>query len=252
MKKYIIGWILVKLLLVVVFSLFVFTSFPNLQLAQTTESPTPTPKITDDKITRATSDPFKGDLSRYDRENRAEKLQIERVMDLLQIKEGTTVADIGAGGGWFSAIASKRVGNKGKVYAVDINDKAIEYINKRKEKDNLTNVEAVLGETDDPQLKKNSIKAVLILNTYHEIAEPIIYLKNLLPTLKKGALVGIIDREGDGEDHGIDIETIVKEANQAGFTLKEQYDFVEDSMDYFLIFEITKSNKIGRKKTKKH
>ena len=251
MKKYIIGWIIVKLMLLGAFGLFVFTGFPHSHFAQTTKSPTPTPETTDDKIDRATSNPFKGDLSRYDRENRAEKLQIDRVMDLLEITNGKKVADIGAGGGWFSAIASKRVGEKGKVYAVDINVDAIEYINKRKEKDNLTNVEAVLGKTDAPLLKNKSIDAVLILNTYHEIAEPIIYLKNLKTSLKKGALVGIIDREGNGDDHGIDIETIVKEAAKAGFALKGQYDFVEGSMDYFLIFEIAKPKKDDLKKREK-
>lgn len=238
MKKYIIAWIAVKLTILGVFSFYVFQENSILQLAQVSTSPTPAAAIVDDKIDRPTSNPFKGDLSRYDKENRAENLQIERVMNLLQITEGKTVADIGAGGGWFSAIASKRVGEKGKVFAVDINKDAIKYINERREKENLQNVEAVLGKTDDPLLKKDSIDAVLILNTYHEIAEPIIYLKNLKPSLKKGALVGIIDRNGDGEDHGIDTKTLIGEVERAGFLLKEQFNFVKDSMDYFIIFEM--------------
>ncbi len=251
MKKYIITWIFIKLILLGVFWVFAFSSFQIPQFAQVAKSPTPTPEIVDDKIDRPTSDPFKGDLSRYDKENRAEKLQIERVMNLLNITEGKQVADIGAGGGWFSAIASKRVGEKGKIYAVEINEDAIKYINERKEKEKLTNVIAVLGETENPLLSKNSIDAVLILNTYHEIAEPIVYLKNLKKALKKEALVGIIDRNGDGEDHGIDKETVIEEAKKAGFSLKEQYDFVEDSMDYFLIFQIDTSKKDDRKDLKK-
>lgn len=238
MKKYIISWIVVKIALLGVFSFFVFSEFQSSNFAQVAKSPTP--EIVDDKINRPTSNPFEGDLSRYDKENRADNLQIERVMNLLQISEGKTVADIGAGGGWFSAIASKRVGEKGKIYAVDINKDVIKYINERKEKEKLTNVVAVLGKTDDPLLDKNSIDAILILNTYHEIAEPIIYLKKLKQSLKKGALVGIIDREGNGDDHGIDSKTLIKEADKAGFILKQQYDFVEDSMDYFLIFEVKK------------
>jgi SAM-dependent methyltransferase len=250
MKKLIISGIILKLSFLILFGFFFLNGFEILQLAQTKTTPTPVPE-SNDKIDRPTSDPFKGDLSRYDRENRAEKLQIERVMDLLKITSGNKVADIGAGGGWFSAIASKRVGEKGIVYAVDINPEAITYINNRKEKEKLTNIEAVLGKTEDPLLAKNTIDAVLILNTYHEIAEPIVYLKNLKKSLKKDALIGIIDRFGDGGDHGIDIETIIKEANRAGFSLKGQYDFVEDSMDYFLIFETTKTIKNDRTKNKK-
>lgn len=230
------------------FWIFAFSGLPNYQLAQIVK--TPTPEVTTDTIERETSDPFKGDLSRYDKENRAEKLQIERVMDLLEITEGKTIADIGAGGGWFSVIAARRVGDKGKVYAVDINPDAIKYINERKKKEEIANVEAVLGEPQNPLLAKNSIDATLILNTYHEIAEPIIYLKNLKPTLKKHALVGIIDRDGDGGDHGINKETVIKEAKKAGFLLKEQYDFVEDSMDYFLIFRQDTSKKDNQKTLK--
>ncbi len=251
MKKYILGFVAIKLTLLGLFSFFVFSDYPTLQFAQVKQTPTTTPEIADDKINRPTSDPFKGDLSRYDRENRAEKLQIERVMDLLEITEGKNVADIGAGGGWFSAIASKRIGDKGLVYAVDINEDAIKYINDRKLIEKITNITAVLGKTDDPLLKKKSIDGVLILNTYHEIAEPIIYLKNLKPALKKDALVGIIDRDGDGENHGIPQQTIIEEAKKAGFSLKGQYDFVEDSMDYFLIFQMDNAKKNDGKTSNK-
>lgn len=250
MKKYIIGWVLVKLILVGLFGMFAFSGFQPEQFAQIANTPTPTPYNKADKIERETSEPFKGDLSRYEREKRAENLQIERIMDLLQISEGKTVADIGAGGGWFSAIASKRVGNKGKIFAVDINEDAIKFINERKTSEKINNIEAILGKTDDPLLEKNSIDAVLILNTYHEIAEPIIYLKSLKTALKANALVGIIDRDGDGTDHGIDKNVIIAEAKKAGFSLKEQYDFVEDTMDYFLIFQIDKLNNNDRKKIK--
>jgi len=239
MKKHVIAWVSVKLLLLGVFSAFVFSGGERLQLAQTTA--TPTPEVADDKIDRPTSNPYKGDLSRYDKEGRAEKLQIQRVMDLLGISKGKNVADIGAGGGWFSVIAAERIGEKGEVYAVDINEDAITYINERKVRENYPNIEAVLGTFDDPKLPKKSVDAVLILNTYHEIEEPIVYLKNLLPALKKGALVGIIDRNGDGDDHGIDEVTLVAEAKRAGFVLKERFDFVNASnMDYFAIFSVEK------------
>lgn len=240
MKKILVGLVFVKSLFFLSVAVFLFSGDLTVINSQTKPalSPTATPAAApeDDKTIRPTSDPYKGDLARYDRENRAEKLQIERVMDLLQITAGKTVADIGAGGGWFSAIASKRVGEQGIVYASDINEDSIKYINERKEREKLTNIKAILGTTDDPLLPKNSIDAVLILNTYHEFGEPVKLMKNLRNYLKKDALVGIIDRDGGGDDHGIGKETVIEEAAKAGFELKETYDFVEDDMDYFLIF----------------
>ena len=83
--------------------------------------------------------------------------------------------------------------------------------------------------------------SVLILKTYHEIAEPIRFLKNLRASLRQDALVGIIDRNGNGDDHGISKEMVVQEAKLAGFSLKEKFDFVKaDGMDYFLVFRIQK------------
>ena len=82
-----------------------------------------------------------------------------------------------------------------------------------------------MGEFEDPKLPAKSIDAVLILNTYHEIEQPVVYMKKLRKALKKGALVGIIDRDGDGDDHGIDEATLIAEAKRAGFSLKERFDF---------------------------
>ena len=100
----------------------------------------------------------------------------------------------------------------------------------------------VLGKFDDPSLPKESVDAVLILKTYHEIEKPITFMKNLKAALRNGALVGIIDKNGVGDDHGLDRDKVVDELARAGFVLKEEYDFVKgDRMDYFLVFEVGKS-----------
>ena len=238
MKKYIIGWIAVKLVLLAAF-IFYLSGYNATQLAQTAKSPTPT----DDKIERPTSNPYTGDLARFDRENRAERLQINRVMDLLGIKEGSSVADIGAGGGWFTVIAARRVGSDGKVYAVDINTESKTFIDSRAQKEGLTNVKTVTSTPDDPLLPKEAIDAVLILNTYHEVSEPIVLMKNLRKSLRKNALVGIIDRNGKGDDHGIDLSEVIKETQRAGFRFKESHSFVSAGrMDYFAIFELAPEN----------
>jgi predicted methyltransferase len=184
---------------------------------------------------RKTSTPYTGDLSIFDSPGRDERLQINRVMDILGITPGKTVADIGAGSGWFTVRAAKRVGDSGTVYAVDINPEAIQYIDSRIRKEDLHNVKPILGKPDDPLLPA-AVDAVLLLKTYHEVAHPIQLLRNLRASLAEGAKVGVIDREGNGENHGIAPEVVIREANEAGFQLLEKYDFVKDGMDYFLVF----------------
>ena len=186
---------------------------------------------------RKTSEPYTGDLSVFESPGREDRLQINRVMDLLGIAAGKGVADIGAGSGWFTVRAARRVGAGGLVYAVDINPEAIRYVNERAQKEKLRNVKTVLGKSDDPVLPTNSVDAVLLLKTYHEVAQPVALLRNLRGALRPEAKVGIIDRNGNGEDHGVGSDVVIREAQEAGYQLLEQYDFVKgDKMDYFLVF----------------
>lgn len=190
---------------------------------------------------RKTSEPYTGDLSIFESPGRGERLQINRVMDILGISSGKSVADIGAGSGWFTVRAAKRVGGTGLVYAVDINPEAIRYIAQRGAKEKLTNIKTILSKPDDPLLPPNSVDAVLLLKTYHEVAQPVTLLRNLRSALRPGAKVGVIDRNGNGEDHGVGSDVIIREAQQAGFRLSGQFDFVKaDKMDYFLIFTAEK------------
>lgn len=190
---------------------------------------------------RKTSDPYTGDLSIFESPGRGERLQINRVMDILGITAGKSVADIGAGSGWFTVRAAERVGGAGMVYAVDINPEAIRYIAQRGQKEKLQNIKTILSKPDDPLLPPNSVDAVLLLKTYHEVANPVQLFRNLWPALRPGAKVGVIDRNGNGEDHGVGCEVVIREAQQAGYRLSAQHDFVKaDKMDYFLIFTLEK------------
>jgi len=189
---------------------------------------------------RKTSEPYTGDLSIFDSPGRDERLQVNRVMDILGITSGKTVADIGAGSGWFTMQAARRVGGGGVVYAVDINPEAIRYIADRAQKEQLHNVKTILGKADNPLLPAASVDSVLLLKTYHEVAEPIALLQNLRASLRPGARIGIIDRNGNGENHGVGRDIVLRETAQAGYRLLKQYDFVKgDKMDYFLVFTAT-------------
>lgn len=191
------------------------------------------------RIKRPTSTPYTGDLAIFEDPKRDENLQINRVMDLLKIKEGFSVADIGAGSGWFTVRAARRVGGKGAVYAVEINPAFLEHIERRASDEKLANIHTVLGKEDDPLLPPGSVDAALLLKTYHEIAQPILLLERLRKAMRTGALLGVIDRNGNGKDHGISKRTVVNEAKEAGFSLIDEYDFVKpDGMDYFLVFRV--------------
>src|SRR5208282_6233407 len=106
---------------------------------------------------RKTSNPYTGDLSIFESPGRDERLQINRVMDMLGIEPGKNVADIGAGSGWFTVRAARRVTGSGTVYAVDINPEAIHYIDQRAKKDHLQNIKTILSQPDDPQVRSDSI-----------------------------------------------------------------------------------------------
>jgi SAM-dependent methyltransferase len=193
-------------------------------------APAQTPK-------RATSTPYTGDLSVFDSPGRDQRLHIDHVMDILGIAPGKSVADIGAGSGWFALRAARRVGSSGTVYAVDINPEAIRYIDRRVHSESLANIKTILSKPDDPMLPKEAVDAVLLLKTYHEVADPVALLEHLRPALRPGARLGIIDRNGNGTDHGVGRKIVMEEAARAGYRLVETYEFVkDDGMDYFLVF----------------
>jgi len=212
-------------------SLFLILLFASFSAAQNA-APAPVPR-------RPTSTPYTGDLSIFESPGRENRLQIDRVMDLLKISPGKTVADIGAGSGWFTVRAARRVGPPGTVYAVDINPESIHYIDQRARKESLANIKTILSKEDDPLLPAGAVDSVLLLKTYHEVADPVKLLQKLRPSLKPGALLGVIDRNGNGTDHGISSKVVVEEAAKAGYRLLSTYDFVKpDRVDYFLVFTL--------------
>ena len=206
--------------------------------AQTVATPSAKPQV---QQGRPTSTPYSGDLSIFEYPDRDKKLQIDRVMKLLKIGPGSTVADIGAGSGWFTVRAARKVGKGGVVYAEDITADATKYIDDRAKKESLGNIRTVLGVPDDPKLPVSSVDAVLMLKVYHEIAQPVPFMQHLRLALHRDALVGVIDRNGNGSgtDHGLPQSTLEREMDEAGFRTVAQYDFTKaDGQDYFVIFAL--------------
>jgi predicted methyltransferase len=147
------------------------------------------------------------------------------------------VADIGAGGGWFSVRAAKRVAPGGKVIAEDINPNAVDTIRERAAREKLADIEPVLGTPDDPHLAPHSLDAALMLRVYHEVAHPPVLLAHLREAMKPGARFGVIDHPGNGADHGINANVVRKEVEAAGFRFTGLYDFTRaDQGDYMEVF----------------
>ena len=189
------------------------------------------------ELSRPTSDPYKGDLQIFEEPDRAERLQIDRVMDELRIERGTHVADIGAGSGWFTVRAARRAGEQGLVYAVEINRDYIRHIKRRAAKEKLANIRTILGKPGDPLLPQKSVDVVLLLKTYHEVQEPMPLLRKVRTAMRSGGRLAIIDKNGIGSDHGLNADVVIKEVESAGFKLAAQHDFVRsEGVDYFLIF----------------
>jgi SAM-dependent methyltransferase len=197
----------------------------------------PAAPLDDDHLGRPVSDVYDGDLSIFEDPGRAEAMSIERVMDVLDVRPGGVVADVGAGSGWLTVRAARRVGPGGKVLAVEINRAYLAHIEARARSERLANVVPVLGTTDDPRLPPDSVDVVVLLKTYHELQRPLTVARHLFASLRRGGRLAVIDRNGSGGDHGVDSATVVRELESIGFVPAGAHDFVRsDRVDYLLVF----------------
>jgi predicted methyltransferase len=165
----------------------------------------------------------------------------DEVMDALRLGEGSVVADIGAGGGWFTVRLARRVGPNGLVWAEDVQRQMIESIGRRVDREGLRNVKTHLGTPLDPKLPPSSLDAALIVEAYHEMENPVLLLKNLAQSLKPTGLIGIIEFKKDGGGPGGPIEEraeperVIADAEAAGLRLQSRPNFLR--YQYMLVFE---------------
>jgi SAM-dependent methyltransferase len=156
----------------------------------------------------------------------------DQIMDSIGIADGAAVADLGAGGGWFTIRLARRVGPNGLVYAEDIQRQMIEAIGRRVSREGLHNVRTVLGTPEDPHLPPETLDAILIVDTYHEMDDPVALLRNATLALKPQGRIGIVDFKRDGFGPGpaleerVDPETITRDATSAGLRLLQRPSFL--------------------------
>jgi SAM-dependent methyltransferase len=164
----------------------------------------------------------------------------DQIMDALGVAEGSVVADIGAGGGWFTIRLARRVGTNGTVFAEDIQRQMLEATGRRVAREGLRNVLTVLGTSEDPRLPGGTLDAVLIVDTYHELENPDALLRNIANSLKPQGRVGVVDFKRDGLGPGpaieerADPESIVRDAEGAGLRLLRRETFLP--YQFMLVF----------------
>lgn len=173
----------------------------------------------------------------------------EEVMDALGIQAGTVVADVGSGDGYFSFHLARRVGAGGRVYAVDIDQDALDKLRREADKEGLEQIEIIRGATDDPRLPPESVDVVLVVNAYHEMRDYDAMLAGFYRALRPGGRLAIIDggiEPGQPRDdyfsrHRVPKEVVREEAERAGFVFaREEPGFTrarDNRLFYFLVFE---------------
>lgn len=162
----------------------------------------------------------------------------DRVMDAIGVKPGMVVAEIGAGQGRYAVQLAVRVGEKGKVYAEDIDAAALKHLESRCSRWNLRNVEAVLGEVKDPKLPEDSLDLIFIISSYHHFDDPVALLQNARPALKPGGRLAIVEwapREGAGDEY-MTPEKMEAQMTQAGYKLDRIDTFLLPNGLYIYIF----------------
>ncbi|MBI2378115.1 MAG: methyltransferase domain-containing protein [Deltaproteobacteria bacterium] len=179
------------------------------------------------------SDHFQHDFSdaaawskKFDDPERAAWQKPEEVMVLLGAKEGSVVADLGAGTGYFLPYLSRAVGATGRVLALDVEPTLVTWMTERAKKESLENVEVRLIPGDDPALDPASVDRILIVDTWHHIPERDEYSRKLLAALKPGGAVVIVDftkesPEGPPPEHRIPPSEVIATLAEAGFTAED-------------------------------
>lgn len=147
--------------------------------------------------------------------------EADDIMDRAGIRPGMTVADLGAGEGYYTVRLAKRVGKRGRVLAEDILPEVIEALSRRITREDWDNISVKLGAAEDPKLPENSFDRILMIHMYHEIAEPYAFLWHLSPALKPDGELIVVDADRPTAQHGTPPRLLACELAAMGFRLEQ-------------------------------
>lgn len=171
-------------------------------------------------------------------ERRIEGLQITKVIETLKIKPGQRVSDLGSGSGLFSRPIAQKVGDKGLVYAIDVDPGLLKHVEKTAAAEKITNIKTVLGAEDDPKIPEK-VDLIIIIDTLHHIGNQGPYLKGLKKYLKRGGRVAIVDFSetwpAGHESMKYSLDQLESWMKDAGFKRAEKHDFLNNN--FFVIYK---------------
>ena len=174
------------------------------------------------------------------RPERDEEEQPEEVLDALKIRPGDVVADVGAGVGYFTLRISRRVGETGKVLAVDIQQAMLDQLIKKRDQAGLQNIETLLGTETDPRLPVNSMDLVLMVDVYHEFSRPVEMMERIRASLKPTGRLVLVEYRGEDPtvpirpEHKMTERQVLDEIIPMGFRHLQTLGFL--SRQHIIIF----------------
>ncbi|MBN2610884.1 MAG: class I SAM-dependent methyltransferase [Bacteroidales bacterium] len=164
------------------------------------------------------------------------------IMDLIGIGKNMYVGEIGGGNGRFAVRVARRVGDSGRVYANDIDLKAVRFMNQRCERENIENMQVILSKATYPNFPRNKLDLVYVINTYEHFSDPVRLLANTKYSLKPDGKLAIIatdpERNAGKKKKGVPRKTILQNVSEAGYKLLN-LDTVSLPYDNIYIFEKT-------------
>lgn len=174
-----------------------------------------------------------GDEDKRDRAGEA-----EAVMAYAMVTPGMTVADIGAGEGYYTVRLARKVGSKGRVLAEDIVSATRDRLAERVQREQLDNVSVKLGKPHNPMLPENSFDRIFMVNMYHEIQNPYSFLWFVRPSLKPGGKIVVVDNEKTTDQHGTPPRLLMCEFAAVGYR-RTLFRELPRSESYLAMFEAT-------------
>lgn len=166
-----------------------------------------------------------------ERDSRIEEEDPQALIDLLPLKPGDTAVDMGCGSGYYARRLAARVGPEGRVLCVDIQPEMLEIARRLAERDGISNIEYILGTSDDPMLEAATVDLILLVDVYHEFAAPDAMLERMRTALKPDGVAALAEYRLEGDtaawiklEHRMSVEQVKKEWLPAGFALKELYE----------------------------
>lgn len=176
---------------------------------------------------------------RYSNEDARDSVgEFETVVELAAVSPGMSVADIGAGEGYYTVRLAPLVGDQGRVLAQDIVPETRNELASRVQRERLDNVAVKLGEPNDPMLPANSFDRIFMVHMYHEIERPSEFLWHLRPSLKRGGSVVVVDADRPTNRHGTPPRLLICEFASVGYELAK-FTRLGESESYFAQFVAT-------------